>query len=468
MDAIRGYREHQGSARDEALDAAPSVGALYGRLLGSAGPDDLERRARFIAGRLAADRVAFGGDDGWPFTVDQIPRLFAAEEWSLVDAGLRLRVAALEAFVADVHGPRRCVSDGVIPAGVLDQAPFYEPDLNGIADPPSAWITVAGIDLVRGSDGELYVLEDNTRTPSGLAYAMAAAGAVRSVHTAPDRLRDYTGALEEALRAMCAAAMPAGAPEGAATVMVSDGVGNTAWWEHRTLARLAGVELLHPDDLRRDGDQLVRAADRSPIGVIYRRTDVDCLRDQHGARTQLGDLVIEPLLAGTLAVLNAPGAGVADDKRVHAYVDDLTRYYLGDEPLLRSVPTLDLGDPAALEQALSSAGSLVFKPRDGHGGHGVVIGSMATPGELDRITRAVRDAPANWVAQQQVDLSTHPTVIDGALAPRHVDLRAFALATGPRQWTVLPGGLTRAALADGEFIVNSSRGGGGKDTWVLG
>ncbi len=165
--------------------------------------------------------------------------------------------------------------------------------------------------------------------------------------------------------------------------------------------------------------------------------------------------------------MNWFGTGVADDKRVHAHVDDLTRYYLGEAPLIRSVPTLDLADPASLEEALDRASELVLKPRDGHGGHGVLIGPAASADEIDAVRREVRAAPAGWIAQEVVALSTHPTAIGGALAPRHVDLRPFVVATGRRSWDVLPGGLTRVALKEGEMVVNSSRGGGGKDTWVL-
>ena len=456
-----------GLSLDEAFGPGAAPLPLYAGLLSTLDGVDLAARADAVAAHLAARGVAFGGDAGWPFVVDPIPRLIAAQEWARVEAGLQRRAQALEAFVADVQGERRCFTDGVLPASTLDACPFIEPDLAGLPDPPSARIAVAGMDLVRDEHGELLVLEDNCRTPSGMAYALAARDAVREVTGDGIAIRDFRGELRETLLAALAAAMPAGAPAGAETVVLSDGPGNTAWYEHQVLAGLAGVDLLVTGDIRLDGDVLRRQDTGAPIGVAYRRTDIDRLRTDDGAPTSLGELLLAPLQAGTLALLNAFGTGVADDKRVHAHVDDLTRYYLGEEPLIRSVPTLDLAEPAALEEALDRAGELVLKPRDGHGGHGVVIGPAATATELDALRAEVRSAPDGWIAQDVVALSTHPTVVDGALAPRHVDLRPFALAVGAREWRVLPGGLTRVALAEGEMVVNSSRGGGGKDTWVL-
>lgn len=467
MSSTSDYRLTSSASIDEAFDGSRAMRPLYAELLARLDGADLGRRADLIAEQLQARGVAFGGAGGRPFLVDQVPRLIDAAEWKRVDAGLQRRVATLEAFVADVHGPRQCFADGVLPADVLDACPFVEPDLFGLPDPPSARIAIAGLDLVRDGTGELLVLEDNCRTPSGLAYALAARDAVRQLHGDDIEIRDFRDELQLALRAALAAARPPDAATGARAVLLSDGPANTAWYEHKTLASLAGVELVTPGDLQLDGNTLRLRATGAPIGVAYRRMDADRLRDRYGALTGLGELLLPALQAGTLAVLNAFGTGVADDKRVHAHVDDLTRYYLGEDPIIRSVPTLDLADPAARDEALDRAGELVFKPRDGHGGHGVVIGPAASGAELAALRAAVHDAPSGWIAQEVVALSTHPTVIDGALAPRHVDLRPFVVARGPREWQVLPGGLTRVALAAGELIVNSSRGGGGKDTWVL-
>ncbi|MBJ7471062.1 MAG: circularly permuted type 2 ATP-grasp protein [Solirubrobacteraceae bacterium] len=461
------YPSTGGPSLDEAFTADGAVRPLYAGLLAGLARTDLASATGSVAAHLAARGVAFGGDEGWPFQVDPVPRLIEAQEWARVDAGLQRRAATLEAFVADVQGEGKCFSDGVLPASTLDGCPFIEPDLVGLPDPPSARIAVAGMDLVRDADGELLVLEDNCRTPSGMAYALAARDAVRELTGDAIPIRDFRAELQLALTAALGAAMPPDAPEGAETVVLSDGPGNTAWHEHQVLAALAGVDLLVTSEIRLDGTVLRRRDTGAPIGVAYRRTDIDRLRTDDGALTSLGELLLAPLQAGTLSILNGFGTGVADDKLVHAHVDDLTRYYLGEEPLIRSVPTLDLAEAAALDEALDRAAELVFKPRDGHGGHGVVIGPAASQAELDALRADVRRSPAGWIAQNVVALSTHPTVIAGALAPRHVDLRPFALATGPREWRLLPGGLTRVALAEGEMVVNSSRGGGGKDTWVL-
>ncbi len=461
------YPVARGLSIDEAFAPGGDVRPLYLEVARELESVDLGARSEQIAATLAARGVAFGGASGWPFVVDQVPRLIAADEWAAVSAGLQRRAAALEAFVADIHGERACIADGIVPADVLDGCPFHEPDLDGLPDPATARIGVAGMDLVRGASGELMVLEDNCRTPSGLAYALAAREAVAPLYDDAPAIRDFRAELQSTLRAALAAARPPAAPDDGATVLLSDGPNNTAWWEHETLAGLAGVEVLLTSDLALDGDTLIRSDTGAPIAVAYRRTDIDRLRDDDGRPTSLGGLLAAPLRAGTLGLVNWFGTGVADDKRVHAHVDALTEYYLGVPPLIRSVPTLDLADPVALEEALDRADELVLKPRDGHGGHGVLIGPAASAEEIAAVRAAVRAAPAGWIAQEVVALSTHPTVVDGALVPRHVDLRPFVIATGPRTWTVLPGGLTRVALQEGEMVVNSSRGGGGKDTWVL-
>ncbi len=275
-----------GPSLDEAFAPDGSVRPLYAEIVGALQAAPLADHAETVRAALAARGVAFGGDAGWPFVVDQVPRLIAADEWSAVSAGLQRRAAALEAFVADVHGPRTCFADGVVPPDVLDGCPFHEPDLDGLEDPPSARIAVAGMDLVRGASGELMVLEDNCRTPSGLAYALAARDAVAPLYAGAGvpAVRDFREELQQTLRAALAAARPASAPQDAITVLLSDGSANTAWWEHCTLAELAGVEVLLTEDLALDGSTLVHRPTGRPIAVAYRRTDIDRLREDDGTR----------------------------------------------------------------------------------------------------------------------------------------------------------------------------------------
>ena len=451
---------------DEAIDADGEVRPAYVELLDEVTRRVPERLAARVAGHVEAAGARFGGEDGWPFHVDPVPRLLAREEWEQLTRGLVQRTAALEAFVADVHGPRRALAAGAVPEHVVSGSPFLEPDLLDGAVPLPPRIAVAGIDVVRDADGRLRVLEDNCRTPSGIAFALAAREAIAAHVGVPDEVADLREATRRALPEALESLRPPGEDDGA-IVLLTDGPSNTAHFEHRVLAELAGLPLVEPGDLVARDDRLLLREDGRPIAVLYRRTDVDRLRDGEGRPTAIGELVLPALRAGTLAVANGFGCGVADDKATYPHVDALIRFFLDEEPLLPAVPTLHLADPAALEEALERLDQLVLKPRDGLGGHGVVLGPEADAEELRDVRALILEDPAAWLAQEPVSLSTHPTVVDGRLAPRHVDLRPFVLRRRDGGRAVLPGGLTRVALAAGERVVNSSRGGGGKDTWVV-
>jgi uncharacterized circularly permuted ATP-grasp superfamily protein len=332
---------------------------------------------------------------------------------------------------------------------------------------PGGPAPVIGFDLVRGADGTLRVLEDNLRTPSGFAYAAAVRQAIE-VQFPPsvDRLA-FDRAFTE-LRAVLDEAA-AGRPD-PFVVMLSDGPSNSAWWEHRMLARRLGVSLVTPEKLRLQHGRLwmaLRSGKLRQIDVVYRRTDEDRLRDTAGRPTWLAELLLEPLRRGLLGVVNAPGSGVADDKLIHAYVEEMIRFYLSEEPLIESVRTFDLTRPEALTDVLGRLPGLVIKPRTGHGGHGVFIGTHASAEERAEVAAAVRAAPQQFVAQETIRLSRHPTVVAGRVEPRHVDLRVFSLGGG-RRAAVLPAPLTRVALKRGSLVVNSSQGGGAKDTWIVG
>ncbi|HUA75996.1 MAG TPA: circularly permuted type 2 ATP-grasp protein [Solirubrobacteraceae bacterium] len=441
------------------------------RLLGGALERlDLTELSAKVAREARRRGVCFGTAEGMQeFRIDPVPRLIAAEEWRALSAGVAQRVRALELFVRDVYGERRIVREGVVPARVIDGADHHEPLLDGIGARIGTWITVAGLDIVRDSDGSFKVLEDNLRTPSGIAYAVATREALRA-HLAPPsgvHVRSLDAAFET-LGAALRAAAPEGVGDDPAVVLLSDGEGNSALYEHTQIARHTGVPLVLAEQLSvRDGRLYARLPEgKRAVDVVYRRTDEDRLTDERGALTHVAELLLEPVLAGTLAVVNAFGTGVADDKLVHAYVEQMVRFYLQEEPLIGSVPTYDPGDPATLEMVLDRIGELVIKPRSGHGGYGVVIAPHARPKDVRKAAEQLAAAPERFVAQETVMLSRHPTVTDGRLEPRHIDLRPFAIAAG-QELRVLPGGLTRVAFDAGALVVNSSQNGGSKDTWVL-
>jgi uncharacterized circularly permuted ATP-grasp superfamily protein len=426
---------------------------------------DLEALRAKVDDRLHRSGVIFGTR---LFAVDPVPRVIAAAEWEELRSGIVQRVRALEAFVADAYGSREIVRAGVMPERVLRGADHYEPELAGLR-PPGGWIGVAGLDLLRGPDGRFAVVEDNVRTPSGAAYLLAARDAVdAALGWAPPRRADVRDALLDGVGAALRAAAPPGV-EHPFAVLLTDGASNIAHWEHRFLAAALPLALVRLEDLEVRGDRLYArrpAGHARPVDVVYRRTDEDRLRDGLGALRPAAERLIGPWMAGTLGLVNAFGTGVADDKVVHAYVEEMVRFYLGEEPILRSVGTYDLGDKGARSEALDRLDELVVKPRGGYGGRGVVVGPHAEPAERERVSRAVREDPEGHVAQETVWFSRHPTVVGDRLEPRHVDLRPFAYRAGD-EVRVVPGGLTRVAFAEDELVVNSSRGGGAKDTWVL-
>ena len=450
---------------DRDSSGAPRPG--YEQLLGALHGADLNGLIDDVRGHLAGHEVIFGGA---PFVVDPIPRLIPATEWEALERGLAQRARALNAFLADVYDRRRIVAAGIVDGVTLDGAEGYEPDLAGRlaqrGPPPAA---IIGFDLVRAPSGEFLVLEDNMRTPSGIAYLAAARAALEATLPAgmPAR-RPVAPAVYELLGAALRAAAPAGAGPDPQVVVVTDGPGNVALYEHRTIARELGVPLVTADRLRADGDRLTARTDDGAtiaVDVVYRRTDEDRVRDEHGATTAIAELLCPAWLGGTLGLVNHFGNGVADDKLVHGHVEDFVRFYLREEPLVRSVPTTPLDTPEAGRDAIERLRDLVIKPRHGHGGEGVTIGALASAEELDHVRAELTRHPERYICQPIVPLSRHPTVIGGRLQPRHVDLRPFAFATPePR---LAPGGLSRVAFDEDEMIVNSSRNGGGKDTWVL-
>lgn len=456
---------------DEA-HAAPGVPRHHYALL----MDELAGADLVALRDAAADHVArlgatFGtGAGAEPFPIDPVPRLITADEWATLSAGLDQRVRALNAFVVDAYGPRAIVGAGVMADDVIDGAEGYEPALQGRLPSGVVPIAIAGLDVVRDPDGRFLVLEDNCRAPSGIAYAVALRRALDAVLPVPGLSRRP---IAEPARELLAGALRDAAPDGVEeplAVVLTDGPDNVAWWEHRQLADLTGAALVTFDDLDRRGDRLhARLPDgiSRAVDVLYRRCDEDRMRDDDGRPTRLAELVAGPWTEGTLGLVNGLGTGVADDKLVHAHVEDMVGFYLGEEPLLASVPTLALGRPASLAEVLDDLEAFVVKPRGGFGGHGVVVCAHADAADLDALRVELRRAPEGYIAQRTVGLSCLPTITDtGGLEPRHIDLRPFTFSG--RDWTrTLPGGLTRVAMEEGTLVVNSSQDGGAKDTWVL-
>ena len=448
---------------DEAVDSDGEPRAHYERVLAEIArdPEAAAATAGETARRLGA---RFGsGEDAEPFLVDAVPRIMTAAEWDILERGLGQRALALNRFLADAYGEREIVAAGIVPEAVIEGAEYHEEPMReielGYAPAP-----VIGIDVVRGADGELEALEDNARTPSGFVYALAARRVSEAVFgEVPEdvvELEDSFEALADVLRA----AAPGG-ERNPRVILLSNGPENGAWYEHERLSGLVGLEVVHPGELRFVEGRL-RTPDARAVDVVYRRTDEDRFVDDSGEPTALGRLLLEPLAEGVVGVVNAPGAGLADDKLVHGYVDEMVRFYLGEEPAVPSVRTHDLTRERTRDDVRERLDEVVVKPRSESGGVGVVIGPDAGEDGLDEADARVGEDPDGTVAQELVALSTHPTVCDGRLEPRHVDLRVFALTSGDSV-TVIPGGLTRVALEPGSMIVNSSQGGGAKDTWVL-
>jgi uncharacterized circularly permuted ATP-grasp superfamily protein len=435
--------------------------------------EELRGRADALASSYLAQGVTFdfAGEER-PFPLDAVPRVIEQDDWTNVEAGIKQRVLALEAFLEDVYGPQAAIRDGVIPAALVSSSKHFHRQAAGIVSANNVRIQVSGIDLIRDEVGAWRVLEDNVRVPSGVSYVIS--NRRMMAQTLPElfssmQIRpvgDYPHKLLAALRASA----PAGADE-PNIVVLTPGIYNSAYFEHTLLARLMGVELVEGRDLFCSGGRVWMRTTAGPtrVDVIYRRVDDEFLDPlQFRADSELGSPGI--MLAarlGNVTIANAVGNGIADDKLVYTYLPDLIEYYLGEKAIIPNVDTWRLEDPLALEEVLDRLDELVVKPVDGSGGKGLVVGPAASRAELAELRKALLNDPRGWIAQPVVQLSTIPTLVDDGLRPRHADLRPFAVNDGSDVW-VLPGGLTRVALPEGELVVNSSQGGGSKDTWVLG
>jgi uncharacterized circularly permuted ATP-grasp superfamily protein len=458
-------------AVDEAGIAPPAVQRRYEELLEAIAARGLTEVRESLQERMGREGACFKNAHGRkPFRVDPVPRLMAAGDWDALERGLAQRASALDAFIRDAYSQQRIVTEGVMPERVIAGSDLFDERLRGIRVPRGAYVFVYGPDIVRDDEGRLLVLEDNLRTPSGISYLLA----IR------DALTEELGRELEGVRPLdgelgaLAAALRIAAPDGAddpSVAVLTDGSDSPAFYEHCEAARRLGAPLVTLDDLEVERDVVFRRTEgggRDRVDVIYRRTDEAGFSAPDGGLTAVAEKLGGAVEAGTVGVANAFGAGIGDDKLTHAYSEHIIRFYLGEEPLLRSVRTLDLEDGDQRAEALERAGDLVFKVRQRAGGRGVVVDPTDDehgPG-LERIREAVAEAPENYVAQERVGLSTVPTVGADAFEPRRADLRPFMLRA-EAGWEGIPGGLTRFAPTADSLVVNSTQGGGGKDTWVL-
>jgi uncharacterized circularly permuted ATP-grasp superfamily protein len=472
-DLFEDYRP--GPGWDEMFGDAGVPRAAYETLHAALRPlagSDLQLRADVLARAFLDQGITFAlkGVER-PFPMDIVPRIITAAQWRHVEAGVAQRVRALEAFLADVYGPGEALADGIVPRRIVVTSAHFIREATGVTPANGVRVTVAGVDLIRDERGDFRVLEDNVRTPSGVSYVMENRRFMTTVLPevfASTRIRAVDGYPSMLLRALRAAA-PAGVDE-PTVVVLTPGVHNSAYFEHALLAREMGVELVEGRDLVCAGNDVAMrtTAGEQRVDVIYRRIDDDFLDPVHfRTDSMLGCAgLLNAARAGNVTIANAVGNGVADDKLLYTYVPDLIRYYLGETPLLPNVETYRLDDPDVLAHVLAHLDELVVKPVDGSGGAGIVIGSQASDEELADVRERLSLDPRGFIAQREVKLSMVPTLIGDRLRPRHVDLRPFAVNDGERVY-VLPGGLTRVALPEGALVVNSSQGGGSKDTWVL-
>ncbi len=455
--------------------------AVYARLanwLAQVPPGLLSSRrsqADLLFRRIGITFAVYGDKDATerliPF--DIVPRLIARREWARLELGLIQRVKALNMFLADLYGARDVVRAGVVPSELIYRNPYFRPEMVGLKVPHDVYVHIAGIDVVRIDEDDFYVLEDNVRTPSGVSYMLEnrevmmrlfpelfAAHRVAPVENYPDML---LATLRSVMPRTADAADPV-------VVLLTPGQFNSAYYEHSFLADKLGVELVEGRDLFVENEVVYMRTTEGPkrVDVIYRRIDDDYL-DPLAFRPDSG-LGVAGLMgayqAGTVTLANAVGTGVADDKAMYSYMPGIIRFFLGEEPILKTVETHRCREPEALKYVLDHLDQLVVKEVNGSGGYGMLVGPHATRDEIGAFTAKLKHDPANFIAQPTLALSTCPTATSDGVEARHVDLRPFVLS-GARGVRVVPGGLTRVAMQPGSLVVNSSQGGGTKDTWIV-
>ncbi|MFK7892744.1 MAG: circularly permuted type 2 ATP-grasp protein [Granulosicoccus sp.] len=437
---------------------------------------DEELAAREQAARLAIQQMGITftvySDKGnidreWP--LDIVPRIISAQEWGIVEKGLKQRLKALNMFINDIYNDQKVLKDGIVPRALIESSSNFRKECIGMQPPHNVWAHICGSDLVRGADGTVYVLEDNLRVPSGVSYMIENREVMK--RTMPEVFRqtpilpvdNYTANLRDMLCTLSDKSDPS-------LCVLTPGVFNSAYFEHTFLAQEIGAELVEGRDLIVDDDgyvYMLTVSGKQRVDVIYRRVD-DAFIDPacFNPESTLGVAgLMQAWRENKVAIANAPGAGVADDKVIYSYVTDIIRYYLDSEPLIQNVPTYRCETDKDREYVLDNLASLVVKPANESGGYGMLIGPNSSAEERAAMEKNIRDNPRNYIGQPTLTLSTAPTLHNGKPSARHVDLRPFVLQG--ESLTVTTGGLTRVAMVEGSLVVNSSQGGGSKDTWVV-
>lgn len=450
--------------------------AALARRVASLSDEDLAERQRLLERFFLLQGITFtvyGAESSTERIIptDLLPRIIPASEWATIEAGLVQRLRALNMFLADIYSDQKILMDGVVPRELVLGAPSYRREMQNLYVPHGAYANVCGSDLIRKPDGGFAVLEDNLRVPSGVSYMLANREAAK--RTFPGsfrmagvrRIEQYPDLLLSTLRSMAADWRPN--PQ---VVVLTPGVYNSAYFEHAYLARLMGVPLVEGRDLVTHDNMVYMRTTTGlrRVDVIYRRVDddfIDPLTFRRDSSLGVAGL-FNAYRGGNVVICNAPGTGVADDKAVYAYVPEIISYYLGEDAILPNIETYLCREPAQLSHVLANLDKLVVKAVGASGGYGMLVGPHASRAEREEFAAALRADPDNYIAQPTIQLSTAPCLIDGAIDPRHVDLRPFILSG--EKIRVTPGALTRVALKKGSLVVNSSQGGGSKDTWVLG
>jgi uncharacterized circularly permuted ATP-grasp superfamily protein len=468
-----------GGVWDEMYGADSNVRDHYRKVIeyiSKESADDLNKKEELAKSLFMSQGITFtvynsgeGIEKIFPF--DIIPRIITASEWAFVERGIKQRLTALNLFLKDIYHNQFIVKDGIVPIDIIYSCPHFLREMYQLKVPYDIYVHISGIDLIRDEDGTFYVLEDNLRTPSGVSYMLENREITKRLF--PDLLpqcgvrsvTEYPTILYKNLLALSPRQI-----SNPTIVLLSPGIYNSAYFEHTTLARLMGVELVEGRDLVVNNHKVYMKTTigLQQVDVIYRRVDDEYLDPLvFNPASMLGVAgIMGAYRKGNVAIVNAIGTGVADDKAVYVYVPDMIRYYLNEEPVLKNVPTHQLGNLDEREHVFKNLNKMVVKKTNGSGGYGMLMGHAASEQEIDDYKKEILKDPRNFIAQPTISLSSAPCYMQGSLTPRRIDLRPYALY-GPDGIEIVPGGLTRVALKEGSLVVNSSQGGGSKDTWVL-